>query len=161
MIERTIQTLLCYLEHKDLGPLSKSYDETQTVLEIVCTHCPSENSIHHLENLIFFTKEIGVTHAKGRLVSLDENKIYIQIAGYYQFAGLYKKLRELGVNVRAAQINYPSDITFIYHLGDRCVLDYSELEQLQSVIDPTIENHDSIRVIGVNGEYTLRASLKL
>ena len=160
MISRMIQTLLNYLEHEDLGPLSKSYNEDNTVLELVCTRCPSEDNIRHLKELIFFTNEIKVTHAKGELVLFNENKIAIQIAGYYQFAGLYKMLKELHASVSSAQIDYPSDITFVYRLNGRCVLNYLELDQLQGVINPMIEDHDSIRVMGMEGEYTLRASLR-
>ena len=160
MIDTMMQKLLSYVQTQELGPISTSFDDSKTVLEVVCSRCPTKEHLRHLEQLIFFTDKLKVTHSGGELVSADENTISIQIAGYYQFASIYQMLTEMHSDVTEAKISYPSEIIFTYFIVGRCVLSYMELEQLQNVINPMIEDHDSIRVMGMQGEYSMRVDLK-
>lgn len=100
------------------------------------------------------------------LISVSENVIKVFSKNYDQFRGIADVLNGFkGIVIIGATIE-PFAIIFEYVTEHRCTLDYNELEQVQAVIDPTIEMHDSVRVTGFNDSeknvksYTLRATVK-
>lgn len=145
-----------YLERTELKPvtLTKNGD----ILEIICSQEPTDEHLVQLRSIIFSADNIVVSSKVGSLISTDGHKISIQLKAYEIFNGLYKKLGELGVKVLSAEFG-PKDVAFTYVLAGRFVLNYAELEELQNIINPAIEQHDSIRVIGDGGSYTLRATI--
>ncbi len=74
------------------------------------------------------------------------------------FYKLYHQLKHFNLDVKKFFLT-DSEIEFVFVANGRPTLNYNELEVLQNIINPEIKHHDSIRVIGFDHVYTLRARL--
>ena len=88
-----------------------------------------------------------------RKMSLVMNQKYPEV-----LFELYHQLKEFKLDVKKFFFR-TSEVEFVFVASGRAPLNYDELEVLQNIIDPQIKHHDSIRVVGYDHVYTLRARL--
>lgn len=148
-----------YLVNTNLGPATLTIENG--ILTIGCSGSVSEKEMIELRNVIFTGNydNINVSQRASSLMQKNDNTIIVNLKIYDIFTNIYEKLVELGVTMLEASFD-PNDIYFTYSLSGRSVLNYTELGILQDLIDPSIAEHDSIRVMGNGGNsYTLRANV--
>lgn len=69
-----------------------------------------------------------------------------------------EKMESFGVKVLGVERD-KEGLCFYYSVRGRYHFSYDELEQLQAIVDPSIQNHDSIRIVGFDGTYTARVKI--
>ena len=117
---------------------------------------PSDEQIMQIKNIVFWDSKIQLPYAKNLVEYNTNTKIMtINMKCYNITSEIFHKMTEFGVNVTGFDIS-ADDFCFFYSVCGRYHFDYEELEALQNIINPNIQNHDSIRIVGFDGIYTLR-----
>ena len=99
-------------------------------------------------------------HRKHELRSSEEftscegDTIVIAMPHFRAFYNIYELIKSFGVKIEGAKIE-EGEISYEYKLKGRSVLNYDELGLIQLEVDPSVENHNSCRQMGCNGDYTL------
>lgn len=160
-----VQTVMERINHYlKNSPLSKStVSFGNNILEIQFqsinsedSKLPSNEQIMQIKNIVFWDSKIELPYEKNLVEYNADTKIMtINMKCYNITSEFFHKMTEFGVNVTGFDIS-TDDFCFFYSICGRYHFDYNELETLQAIIDPTIQRHDSIRIVGFDGTYTLR-----
>lgn len=162
----TINRLKSYLANSNLGKSIVKFDAKSSTLSIEFkssveghTAIPTAEQFNYIRSIIFWSNSIELPYIEEHFCYNSETNILTVTIKYYEIAsGLYEMLCKFGVCVRSFDMG-KNDLCFCYTLEGHKPFNYDELEQLQNIINPEILYHDSIRVIGCEGVYSLRVNL--
>lgn len=128
-----------------------------TAILIVFDKTPSPEIVTQIKELVFFTNELVLSSIDSVFVH-NAHTIIIDVTRYPVFVQMYNTLKDLKAKVFMIEVTN-SFLEFQYTLDDKHDLNAKNLDTLQDIINPTIGNHDSIRVSYSNGVSTLCADL--
>lgn len=116
----------------------------------------SESEMSYLANELFFTEAINIQNLKDYIFTNEKRQLFVCYENFGVFRDIYFKLQELNRKLIKASIG-STCVTFVYDRNYGVPLNYIQLDSIQNLVEPTIKDHDSIRVIGMFDEYTLFA----
>lgn len=123
--------------------------------KVLFTNPPTQSQIDELKRELFFVDSTVDIKLDTSVFQVNANELILSLRTHATFRNVLRELIKIP-SMRIEQVEIRAgEIVFYYHMGTRAFLNASELDSIQCAIDPNIENHDSVRVFGFKGQYTL------
>ncbi len=161
-LQSTVARIMHYLQHSSLSRSTVSLKDDNITINFQSDgndDAPSKEQLLNIKNIVFWEPTIELPYA-GNLINYDaEGKtMTINITGYDVISSFFEKMKGFGVRVTAFDFDHDS-FCFYYVTGAQYHFTYDELDQLQAVVNPEIKHHDSLRVLGYDGSYSIRVAM--
>lgn len=141
-VEIVTEKIRIYIEKVNID---SSIELDGDILTIRFNQIPSQLMVTHIKQLIFFTNEIIIPDID-QVFKLRRKCIKVDLSKYEEFYFIFNSLKDFNCNVLIATLTENESISF------ECILKYQrdftckQLDAIQSIVNPQIANHDSIRV---------------
>lgn len=160
-LQFAVARIMHYLQQSSLSRSTVSLKDTILTIHFQGdgNEVPSQEQLRYIQNIMFWDSSIDLPCASN-LIRYDEpsNTMTINIRSYDTVSSFLEKMKEFGVRITAFDFEHDS-FCFYYVIGANYHFTYDELEQLQAVVNPEIKNHDSLRVLGYDGSYSIRVAM--
>ncbi len=108
-----------------------------------------------IKNELFFVDSTVDIELEPSAFNMHECVLTVAGRTHNVFCGVLSELRQIpGMYIEKVSVK-DGEIHFYFRMQSRPSPNIQELEKIQLQVDPTIPNHDSLRVFGYKGEYTL------
>lgn len=124
-------------------------------VKILFKERPTAEQIADMKRELYFIDSTVDIKLKPSAFSMHEMVLTVSWRTHNIFVGVHRELVQIpGLRIEQVEVR-EGEIVFYYHMTTRAFLNASELDSIQTLVDPTIADHDSIRVFGFKGQYTL------
>ena len=162
-IQSTVERIMYYLKNSSLRSSTITQKNNILIINFQAENSeaviPSRDQLEHIREIVFWDNNIELPH-EDNLFKYFDKKNYLRInLGNYDIAyNFFMAIRQFGVHVCSFDIS-KEEMFFAYKLSGRYHFNSEELDILQNLINPNINNHDSIRIVGFDGIYSIRIKL--
>lgn len=160
----TIEQISYYLTHSSLSGSSLSLENDILTIhfknDMLQGTWPTKEQLQYIKDVIFWNTAIELPY-ENNIIQLNRSNhaLTVNFKNYEITTKFFLKMKDFGVVVTGFDMCY-DEFSFYYKVAGRYHFSYSELEELQELINPNIKQHDSIRIAGFDGIYSVRVSLK-
>lgn len=161
-VQSAVERISHYLKNSPLCNSTVSFENDILTIHFKVdskdSNLPTNEQLAQIKNIVFWSSQIELPYESNLIEYNANTKIMtINMKCYDITSEFFFKMIDFGVNVIGFDISN-NDFCFFYSISGRYHFTYDELEILQAIINPTISRHDSIRIVGFDGTYTLRAN---
>lgn len=115
----------------------------------------TEPQLALIKNELFFVDSTVGIEIEPSALNMHESVLTIAARTYNVFCGVLSELQVIpGMHIEKVSVK-DGEIHFYFRMQSRPSPNLQELDKIQLQVDPTIPDHDSLRVFGYKGEYTL------
>ena len=159
MTQEAISKLQDYVKRSNVSIAEISISQGNKV-KFLLNNRPTMDQLKQMERELYFVD--STVHIKLNPSAFDYKDCVLTVSEYTHsvFRGVLSELYQVpGMHIEQVEIS-EGELTFYYRMATRPFLNAEELERIQQKVDPSIPDHDSIRVFGFKGQYTLYIRFK-
>lgn len=159
-VEFAVERINHYLKNSPLCNSTVSFENDTLKISFKAnskaSNLPTNEQLMQIKNIVFWSSQIELPYESNLIKYNANTKVMTINMKYYDITSeFFFKMIDFGVNIIGFDISN-DDFCFFYSISGRYHFTYDELEILQAIINPSIKKHDSIRIVGFDGTYTLR-----
>lgn len=163
-LQTTVDRLEYYLKNSSLRDSTITITNNTLVISFPSKdsgpNIPSDDQIRNIRGIVFWDSNIELLYVDNIFQYVhSQNYLRIDIRNYELMTSFFKTIKQFGITIYSFDMK-DNEFCFNYKLSGRYHFTYDELNVLQNIINPNIKNHDSIRITGFDGIYTIRVTLK-
>lgn len=154
--QAAIDRLKDYLLSTSLTSANVSVKNDMLFVEFADGTCPTEENVREARKIFYWTDELTVPHIDGFVHYYDTNNtLLINLVHYEEICKICEKLKSFGAVVKGFDLNF-HEYTFTYDVPGRSSLNYSELMEIEQIIDPKEDKDlEHLSVFRMDCFYTL------
>lgn len=159
MTQEAITKLQDYVKRSNVSIADITVSQNNTVKFLLKTS-PTEEQLRQMQRELYFVDSTVPIKLSSSAFRYHERVLSISEYTHTVFRGVLSELHQIpSLHIEQVEVS-EGELTFYYRMDTRPFLNAQELEKIQQRVDPSIPDHDSIRVFGFKGQYTLYIRFK-